>query len=980
MCLLLIGTYDLFGVPAYPGVVEVTQPDGTVLKIKLHGDEYFSYATTDDGYLLKTNAEGVYEYAYVDGMSIKGSGVKAQPAEMRTQKDAALLMEIPFGENLARQVKAMRSAAMAKVQTLRAQAAQRMPMKKFPLSGQPKSIVILANFSDIKFTVRNPQEAYTRLLNESGYDENGGTGSARDYFIASSDSLFQPEFVVVGPVDLPQTCEFYGKHVGENDNDENPQQMVIDACNAAARAGLVNFADYDTDGDGTVDNVFIYYAGHNEAEGGGDNTIWPHRSRVYSGSPTYDGGVQLGDYACTSEYRGGGGSSMCGIGTFCHEFGHVLGLPDLYVTDYSSNHATPETWDIMDHGSYNNNGRTPPTYSSYERFFLGWSTPVQLTEPGSYELEPLVTSGQSYLVAATEHNMNGGSPNPREFFMIENRQRLDMDEYGLPGTGLLVWHIRYNPSTWNSNDPNNDPNNMGVDIVRARKSPVSDWAFPSEEIDFCQLELADGTLLEQLSNIVQDGDNMTFLYAGGGEDYPNISVINRPNVFVMTEGDTSAVQILEVAGRHLPSEVTVSMTTNNTPFYFRLADTDDEFVQELKLEPQASDSSLYKEIEVMVTGATVTHNIIRDAVMKFTCDSNESITFSLPVQWQVLRPVYVVPPVAYEAENVTPYSFVGSWDSVWDASLYYFTLYTLSDESGELVENFDAFDEETPIEWQATFNRTNSTVSESGKAAYFSEASDTIVTEEYFMAATGISFWLSGWNAVGVFTVEANSDTGWVTLEKLEVENIRSSTLTYDFTEGQDYRQFRFSYLPASGSGGAMLDNFTFRTAKKMEYIYRQTNVMEVGAGRQTDTVLYLGNLKPEVNYYYKVQATDQTYNGFTGALMYDNITDYSNTIEVKTLATGIPEDLKPKHKERWIAVSVRPDGSGYVAYVPEVLENHYLYIYTINGSLVASVPVTSNEIVIPQLTNGQVYIIKYSAENDIKRKDKYAKFFYNIN
>ena len=224
------------------------------------------------------------------------------------------------------------------------------------------------------------------------------------------------------------------------------------------------------------------------------------------------------------------------------------------------------------------------------------------------------------------------------------------------------------------------------------------------------------------------------------------------------------------------------------------------------------------------------------------------------------------------------------------------------------------------------------------------------------------------------------AEIGALTLEKLEVENVRSSTLTYDFTEEQDYRRFRFSYLPASGSGGTMLDNFTFKTSKKLEYVYRQTNVMEIGAGRQTDTVLYLGNLKPGVNYYYKVQATDMKYNDFTGVLMYDNVTDYSNTIEVKTLETGIPEDLNPKHKERWIAVSVRPDNSGYVAYVPEVLENHYLYIYTINGSLVASIPVTSNEIVIPQLTNGQIYIIKYSAENDIKRKDKYAKFFYNIN
>ena len=203
----------------------------------------------------------------------------------------------------------------------------------FPKVGSPRSLVILVNFADKSFVVPDPKAAFSRLLNTEGYNENGGTGSARDYFRASSNGQFNPNFDVVGPYTLPNTMAYYGGN-DSDDYDLRPADMVIHACSLANE--FVNFADYDIDNDGYVDNVFIYYAGFNEAEGANENTVWPHRWVVYSGNYTgskvFDGKTVY-DYACTSELKGSSGSTMCGIGTFTHEFGHVIGLPDHYHTE-----------------------------------------------------------------------------------------------------------------------------------------------------------------------------------------------------------------------------------------------------------------------------------------------------------------------------------------------------------------------------------------------------------------------------------------------------------------------------------------------------------------------------------------------------------------------------------------------------------------------------------------------------------------------
>jgi M6 family metalloprotease-like protein len=448
-------TLPLFAVGAYPWPVNMLQPDGSLISIQLSGDEFYHFQTTEDGYPVKKSAAGYFKYATIDssGKFVESIFI-AKNINRRTKREVEFLKTISKADEQVRikQLSATRSTQM------RVKSSVATMQKTFPTTGFSKSIIILVNFSDNNFSVSNPNAAFTDLLNQSGYIANGGTGSAKDYFLSASMGAFSPQFDVVGPYTLPHPLAYYGKN-DVSGNDTLPRQMVIDACTLASQNG-VKFSQYDADGDGRVDNVFIYYAGYNEAEHGDANTIWPHKWELKNYSTRFNGKI-IYDYACTSELKGYSGTNMCGIGTFCHEFGHVLGLPDYYDTS-GNNHATLGVWNIMSSGNYNNNGRTPPTYSCYDRFFLNWLTPQEVDSTSELTLLPTyqgttplgTTNQQSYLFSSATHNLNGSSPNPGEFFMVEYRKKTGWDTY-LPAEGMLVWHIDYDQAAWDGNTPNN---------------------------------------------------------------------------------------------------------------------------------------------------------------------------------------------------------------------------------------------------------------------------------------------------------------------------------------------------------------------------------------------------------------------------------------------------------------------------------------------------------------------------------------------
>lgn len=340
--------------------------------------------------------------------------------------------------------------------------AQRVPAQAAEQSALPeKGLLILVNFADVSFQTSNTTAEMDSMLNGHNYSYGRSIGSARQYFHDQSSGRYDPHFDVVGPITLPQNMAYYGANADDTDIDLLLGDMVLHACSIAATLNGVNLNDYDHDEDGVLDFVFIIYAGYGEADSHNDNSIWPAswdmESAVYYGYTSLPteaapsaysfGGKVIGSFAYASERRYDGQRN--GIGTFCHEFCHVLGLPDYYDTLYGSNYKqykTPGSWSLMDSGAYNCNGEVPPSLSPHDKWILGWDEPERLYQAGSYTLD-----SSSYYLAASR---KVASPyTPALVYYFENRQQTGWDK-GVPGHGLLIWKVKYNSQYWLYNEPN----------------------------------------------------------------------------------------------------------------------------------------------------------------------------------------------------------------------------------------------------------------------------------------------------------------------------------------------------------------------------------------------------------------------------------------------------------------------------------------------------------------------------------------------
>ena len=323
--------------------------------------------------------------------------------------------------------------------------------------GQKKGLVILVDFPDQGFQEGHDQTLYLRILNEIGFSEGRFKGSVKDYFLAQSGGRFELDFDVVGPIRMDNSYTYYGER-GQK-VDEHADKMVIEACLKADPE--VNFADYDWDGNGEVDQVFILYAGQGESNGGGPNTIWPHEYTLeeWQGSTLPLDGVEINTYACSNEVDSHW--QIEGIGTICHEFSHCMGLPDLYDTYYAGNFGLGH-WDLLSHAGWNDDGFQPAGYTSYEKMVCGWLTPIVLCDEDTQidNMRPLSEGGDAYII------YNQAEPN--EYYLLENRQPTGWDA-SLPGRGLLVLHVDYDKEIWKWNYVNT--------IVDNRNIPGSDLIY-----------------------------------------------------------------------------------------------------------------------------------------------------------------------------------------------------------------------------------------------------------------------------------------------------------------------------------------------------------------------------------------------------------------------------------------------------------------------------------------------------------------------
>ena len=365
------------------------------------------------------------------------------------------------------------------------------PMQVPKINLAPRGLFILVEFSDQVFAPNNTQQAFDSLSNGDNYTYNGAVGSCKQYFYDQSDGKYIPHFDVVGPIKLPQSMAYYGTDTSNGKGDDRYVfDFVLDACRGADQLG-VDFSMYDNDNDGFVDFVYIIYAGFGQFDGGPSYTIWPHnwdlKSTLYYGNhnqneyyansandyklPQIDGKTLL-TYACSNELKYST-KKRAGIGTICHEFSHVLGLPDYYLTTddaITQLRLTPGAWSLMGYGNHLNEGNTPPNYSIYDKYFLGWIEPTVLAT--SQSLEIAADGKNGYLLARNEKHVAEGAYRTDTVYYIENRQQEGWDAY-LPGHGMLIWQVIFNEDDWFNNCPNNYVARYLLVSAEKRSSPYT---------------------------------------------------------------------------------------------------------------------------------------------------------------------------------------------------------------------------------------------------------------------------------------------------------------------------------------------------------------------------------------------------------------------------------------------------------------------------------------------------------------------------
>lgn len=441
---LLLSTFlcsacmSAMAVPARRILRTYTQSDGEQISVMLVGDEHFHTYVTSDGLTLARNAKGDFVYQTSSGLS----SVMAHNPNKRPVAELQFL-EAEKGK-LSMSALAIASKANIERRKGVAAVATRAGETQVPNNGSPRIPVLLVEYRDKKFKDADPKATFEDFF-------HGSDASAFAYFKDQSNGKFTPQFDVYGPYTLPNNRSYYGQNDSWGD-DRRPGEMV-----AVAAQGLdkdIDYRNYDNDGDGVCDVLIVLYAGDGEAssyDSDAENSIWPHQwdlgSSDYGKDLTLDG-ITLSKYAVFNELNGSNLRKIDGIGTFCHEFSHCLGLPDFYDTQY--NYFGMGPWSLMDSGSYNNDGYTPIGYSAYEKEFMGWMDIEEAKENTRYILDPLnLSSGNKDRAIRITNDKDND-----EYFILENRKRQGWDEY-MEADGLMIYHVTYSQNAWNQNVVNN---------------------------------------------------------------------------------------------------------------------------------------------------------------------------------------------------------------------------------------------------------------------------------------------------------------------------------------------------------------------------------------------------------------------------------------------------------------------------------------------------------------------------------------------
>lgn len=420
--LCLGGYLGIYCMPAYTKKISVVLEDG-VAYIRLFGDEHNKRAENTDGYTV-IQKNGVWYFAEED--SISGIKPSKHRLSLNTTEETR-----QFLETLPKHLSYKRGDVAKAMKKNQAHSMQRKSVV-----GTRKVLVILMQYSDLPMV--KSQDDFHALFNSREYFEDGAQGSVCNFFTDVSYGQLQLTCDIIGPFTSKHESNYYGGN-DRNGSDAHPEELFEEAINKAI--DYVSLRDYDSDNDGFVDNIHIIFAGHGEEAGASDNAIWSHEATFYKAYEIQ--GVKIDRYSCAPELRGNKGNGISRIGPHCHEIGHALGAMDYYDTDYTINGEYMGTgdWDVMSSGSWNNDGITPADFNPYVKINdFGWVAP-QIMPSGEICIQPSCDSPNQYYILK--------SPTSPDYYVFENRSK-EKWGYGIPGEGMLIFHIH--PEIVNSNN------------------------------------------------------------------------------------------------------------------------------------------------------------------------------------------------------------------------------------------------------------------------------------------------------------------------------------------------------------------------------------------------------------------------------------------------------------------------------------------------------------------------------------------------
>lgn len=542
--------------PTWRTRVVLRQPDGTEVPAILRGDEFNKLLTTEDGSAIAQGEDGYYHYIYFTPDGHRHQTPWRVLDAATPQSVIAQSRSIPH-EAMAR----LAAGKRQRVEDLRARSLT-VPVPRAQFPAERHILVILAQFSDLKF--RYSREDFSQRLNTE----------AKQYFEDQFSAVgTQFRFDVSSIVTLPNRYAYYGKNDSEG-NDTNAHLMIRDACQLADAE--VDFSHYDADGDGKADNVFVVYAGGDESEGAGDDHIWSHQWYLLSGAgiTLILDGVTIDKYATTSElmYTSRSSTTLTGIGTFCHEYSHTFGLPDVYDTDYEGSGGLSEglwaTLSLMDNGNRNGGCMTPPSYTAVERWLLGLSVPRPLSE-GEQRLSPIDRDGDCLILQTDKAG---------EYYLFECRAQQGWDSY-IGGAGLLIYHVDRSDNSagektakarWTDNTLNCYPSHPCVDLIEADPAIAMRYATARAEgtlrdliprVFFPQEERVSFTPNTQPAFVFWSG-------TGSGLSLSDIRLDGDDIVFSVSGSETMTLpEVAAISGDVFQDAAIISWTTDINEYY-----------------------------------------------------------------------------------------------------------------------------------------------------------------------------------------------------------------------------------------------------------------------------------------------------------------------------------------------------------------------------------------------------------------------------